>query len=226
MTNQTPRGSSNKREIIVETTQKKKRKKHLEINIVKGNEKKKSTLNGCQYDITDMLQEVTLESRWFGAYGSSSQSMKMVSQSSFTNPMWTIQEAPFFGSYKIQKCVQPCPQPAQKKHTSEAKPPVTTCLNLTFYSFFVHPSLNTNHEQQQQQFAFNHPQLLLLLLLRTKNSRWNKKQEWVQDQTWKSRKIGTSVSSIFATNDIQATDRNCSIQALPGCRTKTKTPEV
>jgi uncharacterized protein (UPF0333 family) len=54
MTNQTPRGSSNKREIIVETTQKKKRKKHLEINIVKGNEKKKSTLNGCQYDLTDL----------------------------------------------------------------------------------------------------------------------------------------------------------------------------
>jgi hypothetical protein len=54
--------------------------------------------------------------------------------------------------------------------------------------------LNTNHEQQQQQFAFNH----LQLLLRTKNSRWNKKQEWVQDQTYKSRKIGTSVSSILA----------------------------
>jgi hypothetical protein len=100
--------------------------------------------------------------------------MKMVSQSSFTNPMWTIQEAPFFGSYELQKCVQPCPPPAQKKHTLEAKPPVTTYLNLTFYSFFVHPSLNTNHEQQQQQFAFNHLQLLLLLL-RTKNSQWNKK---------------------------------------------------
>jgi hypothetical protein len=84
--------------------------------------------------------------------------------------------------------------------------------------------LNTNHEQQQQQFAFNH--LQLLLLLRTKNSQWNKKQEWVQDQTCKSRKIGTSVSSIFATNDIQVTDRSCSIQALPCCRTKTKTPEV
>jgi hypothetical protein len=39
MTNQTERRSSNTREIIVETTQKKKRKKHLEINIVKGNEK-------------------------------------------------------------------------------------------------------------------------------------------------------------------------------------------
>jgi hypothetical protein len=54
MTNQTPRGSSNKREIIVETTQKKKRKKNLEINIVKGNERKKCTLNGCQYDLTDL----------------------------------------------------------------------------------------------------------------------------------------------------------------------------
>jgi hypothetical protein len=40
MTNQTQRRSSNTGEIIVETTQKKKRKKHLEINIVKGNEKK------------------------------------------------------------------------------------------------------------------------------------------------------------------------------------------
>jgi hypothetical protein len=40
MTNQTQRRSSNTREIIVETTQKNKRKKHLEINIVKRNEKK------------------------------------------------------------------------------------------------------------------------------------------------------------------------------------------
>lgn len=44
MTNQTQRRSSNTRELIVETTQKKKRKKHLEINIVKGNEKKNAPL--------------------------------------------------------------------------------------------------------------------------------------------------------------------------------------
>jgi hypothetical protein len=54
MTNQTQKRSLNTREIIVETTQKKKRKKHWEINIVKENEKKNAPLIVCQCDLTDL----------------------------------------------------------------------------------------------------------------------------------------------------------------------------
>lgn len=186
--------------------------------------KKKCTLNSCQYDLTGLWQEVALESRWFGAYGSSSQSVKMVSQSSFTNPMWTIQEAPFFGSYELQKCVQPCPQPAQKKHTLEAKPPVTAHLNH-FLLFFCPSKLE--HQSWATAAA------VCIQSSAAAAAAAEDKELSMEQKTRMGARSNLQVEEDrnfsllhFATNDIQATDRSCSIQALPCCRTKTKTPEL
>ncbi len=175
--------------------------------------KKQCNLKSCQYELTDLWQEVALESRWFGAYGSSSQSMKMVSQSSFTNPMWTIQEAPFFGSYmRFKMCSTLSSACPKETHTGSKATSNNTSQSLSSLLLFIQAWTPTMSNRSSS--------------LHSINSQWNKKTRMGARSNLQVVEDRNFSLLHFATNNIQATDWSCSIQALPCCRTKTKTPEV
>ncbi len=122
--------------------------------------------------------------------------------------MSTIREAPFFGWCVPQKCVQH-PQP--------------TLHQLLFVSTFSSSAISST-KKSQAYHGHSHCILCMAIKPLTITKRWS------EIKTCKSRRMGTSVSSILAARERHATDRSWSIQALPCCKTathsKVKTPQT